>query len=218
MLWCRPNTFLRKSPACIHYSMFYFTCYTISHMNHVIAHMRVDDSLLVDAFGKNKDVIKTIQNVIDERTAYVQYLDLLKSEGEKIIFETLGAPVTVKEFCKDVINGYLDYESKDHIKHISKMTMLKSRMKGNVVRVSGNVTPQQVDSARQYPMTDLLDVNRAGFACCIFHTEDTPSMKYYPEQNTAYCFGCHKKADCIDVYIQLHNVSFIEAVKKLNNI
>lgn len=42
--------------------------------------------------------------------------------------------------------------------------------------------------------------NRAGFICCPFHAEDTPSLKLY--QDSFYCFGCHKGGDVIR-FVQL---------------
>ena len=37
-------------------------------------------------------------------------------------------------------------------------------------------------------------------ACCPLHDEDTPSMRYYEETNTFYCFGCRKGGDVISLH------------------
>ncbi len=72
--------------------------------------------------------------------------------------------------------------------------------------------------AKQYPIYQLVEFNRAGFARCIWHNEKTASMKYYKNKNTVYCFGCNKKADVISVYMQLNQCSFMEAVKNLSRL
>lgn len=54
-------------------------------------------------------------------------------------------------------------------------------------------------------------VNRAGFACCLFHQEKTPSMRVYPGSGGFHCFGCHEGGSIIDLVMQLFSVSLDEA-------
>ena len=56
--------------------------------------------------------------------------------------------------------------------------------------------------------------NRAGFICCPFHNEKTPSMKIY---DTSYnCFGCGANGDVISFTKQLFGLSFPETLKKID--
>ena len=72
--------------------------------------------------------------------------------------------------------------------------------------------------AKDYPMDNLIDFKR-NFACCPWHNEKSPSLKYYPKTNSAYCFGaCGKAYDSIDAYMFKHSVGFMEAVKELNKL
>lgn len=71
-----------------------------------------------------------------------------------------------------------------------------------------------VDKAKQYPLDELVEFKH-GFARCVFHTEKTGSMKFYKEQNRAHCFSCNKSFDAIDIYRQINNCSFREAINYL---
>lgn len=73
----------------------------------------------------------------------------------------------------------------------------------------------KVEQAKQYPISSLLKFNGGGFACCVWHNEKTPSMKYYKKENRVYCFGCNRGGDAIDVAQVVHGCSFEEAVKRL---
>lgn len=61
-----------------------------------------------------------------------------------------------------------------------------------------------------------LKPNRAGFICCPFHGERTPSLKLYPNNRGWYCFGCQTGGDVIKFVELYFKCSFIEACKRLN--
>ena len=71
------------------------------------------------------------------------------------------------------------------------------------------------EQAKSYPIPALLKF-KARSTLCIFHSEKSPSLHYYPKTNTCYCFGgCGRAYDVIDVYRKLHACSFKEAVSNL---
>lgn len=73
-----------------------------------------------------------------------------------------------------------------------------------------------ITKAKQYPIDNLIDFDGGGFARCIWHSEKTGSMKYYPKENIVYCFGGCGKHDAIDIYQKLNNVDLLTAVKALS--
>ena len=89
---------------------------------------------------------------------------------------------------------------------------LKSIRKGK--KVVGKIYPEDIEIAKNTPISNIIEVNNQGFAICPFHNDIKPSMKVYPT-NTAYCFVCCKFADVIDLYQKINNCSFIETVKAL---
>lgn len=73
-----------------------------------------------------------------------------------------------------------------------------------------------VERARLYPISDLLEFGGNGNAKCLWHAEATASLHYYSADNHCYCFGgCGRAYDAIDVYRKMNNCSFKEAVRKL---
>lgn len=61
-----------------------------------------------------------------------------------------------------------------------------------------------------------VDVDNRGFACCPFHNEKTPSMKVYPKEKGFHCFGCGASGDVIKFVQMFFNLSFPDAIKKIN--
>ena len=62
------------------------------------------------------------------------------------------------------------------------------------------------DIKRDHPMPEVvrrygIEINRAGFCRCPFHTEKTASMKIYAQ--SFYCFGCGAGGDVID-FVRLY--------------
>lgn len=76
------------------------------------------------------------------------------------------------------------------------------------------INSSDLQGLRDTPIGTLLQFNGAGFAKCIWHNEDTPSMKLYKDQNRVYCFGCKKGGDAIDVMMELDGVTFKELLDK----
>lgn len=60
-------------------------------------------------------------------------------------------------------------------------------------------------------------INSKGFVCCPFHNEKTPSMKVYQGNRGYHCFGCGASGDIFTFVMKLFDISFNEAVKKLND-
>lgn len=88
----------------------------------------------------------------------------------------------------------------------------------NIPEIKPRTVPIGDDLARAkaYPITDIIKFNNSGFALCPVHNEKTGSLKYYPKQNRAHCFGgCGKSFDSIDIYQIVNNCSFKEAIKNL---
>lgn len=58
------------------------------------------------------------------------------------------------------------------------------------------IVPQLGDYYSEYPV----DFDSKPVCCCPLHDENTPSMRYYEETNSFYCFGCRKGGDIIKLH------------------
>ncbi len=88
------------------------------------------------------------------------------------------------------------------------------RKKQLALRGKNNKNFLNVEKAKEFPITDLIDF-KGRTAKCIFHEDRNPSMHYYPKTNTCYCFSCNTYGDSIKVYQTINNCDFVTAVKAL---
>lgn len=77
------------------------------------------------------------------------------------------------------------------------------------------------DKAKQFPILSLYKdkLKRSGKAWvgrCSLHNDDNPSLAFYPETNSFFCFAEGKGGDVIDFFMQLKNVDFPTAIKELS--
>ena len=79
--------------------------------------------------------------------------------------------------------------------------------------IKGRITDEDIERARNFPFTELIKSNKAGFATCPFHIDKTPS--FYIKKNFGHCFSCGKTVDTIQFLIEVEGLSFIQAVKNL---
>lgn len=79
------------------------------------------------------------------------------------------------------------------------------------------ITPEMLQRAREYPITNLIEFVKGKTKCISgTHEDKNPSMSYKP--NFVHCFSCGYHADSIKVAMQVKNLSFVEAVKWLAHV
>lgn len=62
-----------------------------------------------------------------------------------------------------------------------------------------------------------LNPNRAGFVCCPFHHEKTPSCKVRNNERGFVCFGCGEKGSVIDFVQRFLGIGFVEACEWIDS-
>lgn len=74
---------------------------------------------------------------------------------------------------------------------------------------------KSVESAKAYPIPNLLKFNALGMAPCLWHHEKTASLHYIKASNKVHCFGCNVTKDAIEVVMAQNNCSYADALHKL---
>ena len=76
------------------------------------------------------------------------------------------------------------------------------------------ITPVMIERAKEYPIEDIIQVNKNAFALCPFHEDRHPSL--HCKHNFFHCFSCGVSGDVISLYMKQHNVDFVPAIKFLS--
>ena len=105
-----------------------------------------------------------------------------------------------------LLNRLMSYgKEADRLENIIKYSSYK--------KSNDSIDERMIVRAKEHDLSNLLDINKAGMALCLWHDDTKPSMSC--KNNHAYCFTCGSHGDAIDVYMKIHNCSFSEAVKSL---
>lgn len=70
------------------------------------------------------------------------------------------------------------------------------------------------EAAKRFPIKEMVEFSRGGFAKCLWHEERTGSMKLYPD-NHVHCFSCGRTGDAIDVAMAVNGTDFMSAMRIL---
>lgn len=103
----------------------------------------------------------------------------------------------------------------------SPVTATDDRRKGKGRAKKRDLRPAiDLDRARAVPIMDVaqrlgIEVNRSGWATCPFHEDTNPSFHVNTTKQRAYCNPCGRSWDGIQLMVELGNMEFIDAVKKL---
>lgn len=160
-------------------------------------------SLFKDRFLPYKEFKNQIPGIIKSKRKELE--ELRKEEADVLTIN----PFWLRELAKERYYEALAKQEK-------RLHRIIALWKGQSVDKKENeIDDADIARAKEYPITQLLNVSRGYMARCPFHGEDKhPSMSI--KKNFAYCFTCGWKGDSIDIYMKLNDTDFITAVKALS--
>lgn len=136
---------------------------------------------------------------------------------------------TLDEVFRAKANGgeqwVFELHSEDINKQIQQHTLSVKKFQRLLDINQGKKLPPSkfdVDVLRQIPISNILgppvrSSGGRGYYRCIFHEDKTPSLVTYLNNNSWHCFSCQRGSSVIDLVMQKEEVSFVEALKILNN-
>jgi len=150
-----------------------------------------------------------LRNAIDNAKTYSTFIEAdtrlttlrafqreLVADRQRVLMDPNGTP-----FHIDIALVYVQSEA------------TKNRVSNEKRQINPN--DSEIEKAKGYPIRNLMKVNKQGMTKCLWHNDNTPSMKLYADGHL-YCFVCGKRADAIDIYRMLHTCDFRTALKFLS--
>ena len=106
----------------------------------------------------------------------------------------------------EITKTYCDIHLEDYLQDKEN---LQAKLRYTRVKFDNN----NLERAKQVPLSNFLKFNNAGFSLCPFHQERSASFHKLPGKNKGYCHGCGKSGDLIDVVMAQNSCTLPEAIK-----
>lgn len=145
-----------------------------------------------------------------------KYIPLIKNELKRRTIQSLRDNPRESEWRDSLIRENFEQSEKKLTRRFSRnraLLELIEQIGKQTTSKTSRITEAMVQRAREYPLEQLIEINRAGFTKCFNHNDKTPSA--YCKNNFMYCFAENKSWDTIQILIDRDKLSFGEAVLKL---
>lgn len=119
-----------------------------------------------------------------------------------------GAPYIIKA----IISIFAQYEKWE--KKLKRAKLEYDSLSSHNYHIKGRLTRDMIEMAKKYPINQIIEVNKNGFAFCPFH-EDKKHPNFYTKNNWGFCFACGWSGDTIKLVMEKDKIDFAEAVRKL---
>lgn len=156
----------------------------------------------INAISIQLDIIEAKLNIIE-----------LNNEGTTV--RTMGERILWKGAIADMEELY-----KEEMRNVRKWVYYENLLMG-YDKPEGKIDEDDIQRAKDFDMIALVSqdialkkAGRGHWACCPFHSEDTPS--FVVQNNRYHCFGCGADGDTVDWLTEYRGMDFIEAVKLIS--
>lgn len=170
-------------------------------------HIHVKNILFLDLEGENLKNYKKLFLLKYTPREYKEFVDL--SLCSKHLIAEENKPHFKYKTIKRFFNVW--NENKENF---AEQELIEIATQGNEYSpvVNSGITNKIIQKisimeiARRYGIS----VDKKGFAVCVFHEDNNPSLKFYENQGRFYCFGCNAKGNIIDFIYLLRKNKFKE--------
>ncbi len=101
------------------------------------------------------------------------------------------------------------------IGELSTLRRYQERLRAGI-KMKDGITDDMIEQARNYPIDQVVEFQR-GVTIAFCHDDKKPSLTWHKAKNRATCFPCGKSYSALDILMERDKMSFIDAVKYLNN-
>lgn len=140
-------------------------------------------------------------------------MDRIDAANKRISFlkDHLSNLKSLYEESKSVIDAIFVNNQMEPIK--KEISFLKRNKKIDASK--SKITDVDIQRAREYPINQIIEFNNVGKALAWCHPDKNPSLSYWGKENVARCFTCNKTFDSISAAMELWDLTFVEAVRRL---
>lgn len=117
--------------------------------------------------------------------------------------------------CNDNTASFIEHSIKTTKLDIKRLQREHGRLVTPKSSIQG-ITDDDIQAARDYPIPQLIELNKNNRCKAFCHESDTESMSYNPKTNRLKCFVCDKSFSALDILIEKDGMKFIDAVKELS--
>jgi hypothetical protein len=171
----------------------------------------LDDFNPIEVFPEHKKLYHAqLKREIEQCEADLLAADEVERQARYIL--DTKCPDAHREFWDGVVNTLFVAPLREG----REKTIKQNRFRLNGSKQSKNgATECDISDAKKVPVSSFIKINRSGFATCPFHTDKTPSLKYYKKDNRWHCFSCNTGGDVIDLVMKMNGTDFVSTVKTL---
>lgn len=155
-------------------------------------------------------VMKAAQEIgISPRSAVMMRMRFLQNEIAEwvMIMEEGEDPELVSHYALPMVEEMCELA----------VALPKAGTRAEAVALKDRITDSQIELAKQYPMTDLVEFIK-GKAIAPCHDDRRPSMYYGARKNLAVCPVCDKKWNPIQWVMEFEGLNFPDAVRRLGGV
>lgn len=164
-----------------------------------------DLHILEDAEVAHRREWKTPPSFSDLLRTYPTAKAVMKREVKKRIDEA-----KVQIDCCEIDN----INSTPYQEELKKLSFQLAYLTEDGAITKAGLTREDIELAKQTPISNFLKIGVNGKTGCIYHSEKTPSMHIY-NTNRFYCYSCTKSGSIVDVVMALYSLTFFEACKRI---
>ncbi|PIP19669.1 MAG: hypothetical protein COX41_01655 [Candidatus Omnitrophica bacterium CG23_combo_of_CG06-09_8_20_14_all_41_10] len=149
----------------------------------------------------------------EEKIKYLQnWIDMLSEEIKNIYqgYERMTER-DVDILTKKVFLYMAGLKKREKLLKGLAMSLRLMKFSGEIKK--GEITPEQIAQARDFPLTELIGVEKFP-TFCPFHN-DVHHPNFSVKDNRGHCFACGWSGDSIKFIMDRDKISFVETIKKL---